>query len=146
MACQSAQAEAKAVILLLTDAAQARAVMAKAWPKVTEALSAGKRLQLVITRQKRSSEANARMWAMLGEVAAQVEWHGMRLSKEDWKAMFTASLKKQRAVPGIDGGFVVLGSSTSDMTREEISDLMALIEAFGAQHGVRFAAQQREMA
>lgn len=134
------------MILLLTDAAQARAVMAKAWPKVTEALAAGKRLQLVITRQKRSSEANARMWAMLGEVAAQVEWHGMRLSKEDWKAMFTASLKKQRAVPGIDGGFVVLGSSTSDMTGEEISDLMALIEAFGAQHGVRFAAQQREMA
>lgn len=129
------------MILLLTDAAQARVVMTKAWPKVTEALAAGKRLQLVITRQKRSSEANARMWAMLGEVAAQVDWHGMRLSKEDWKAMFTASLKKQRAVPGIDGGFVVLGSSTSDMTSEEISELMALIEAFGAQHGVRFAAQ-----
>ena len=52
--------------------------------------------------------------------------------------MFTAALRKQRAVPGIDGGFVVLGNSTSKMTVAEMSELIELIGAFGAQHGVVF--------
>jgi hypothetical protein len=45
-------------------------------------------------------------------------------------------------VPGIDGGFVVLGKSTSKMTKGEMSELQTLIEAFGAQQGVRFTAQE----
>jgi len=51
----------------------------------------------------------------------------------------TASLNKQRAVPGIDGGFVVLGTKTSRMTKPEMADLIELMYAFGAERGVRFA-------
>ena len=101
---------------------------------------AGHRLRLSVTKETRSSAQNARMWAMLQDVADQVEWHGRRLSKEDWKHIFSASLKKQDAVPGIDGGFVVLGQSTSKMTVGEMGDLMTLMEAFGAEHGVQFSA------
>lgn len=101
---------------------------------------AGHRLRLSVTKETRSSAQNARMWAMLQDVADQVEWHGRRLSKEDWKHVFSASLKKQDAVPGIDGGFVVLGQSTSKMTVAEMGDLMTLMEAFGAEHGVKFSA------
>jgi hypothetical protein len=42
-------------------------------------------------------------------------------------------------VPGIDGGFVVLGSSTSRMDKSEMSELLELIGAFGAQQGVEFS-------
>jgi len=87
---------------------------------------------------RRSIEQNARLWAMLTDVARQVEWHGQRLSKEDWKEMFTAALKRQRVVPGLEGGFVVLGASTSQMTVGELSELMELIAAFGVEHGVEF--------
>ena len=41
----------------------------------------------------------------------------------------------------IDGGFVVLGLSTSKMTVAEMSELQTLMEAFGAQQGVKFSAQ-----
>jgi len=41
-------------------------------------------------------------------------------------------------VPGIDGGFVVLGLSTSKMSKEEMSELLELALAFGAQKGVVF--------
>lgn len=78
------------------------------------------------------------MWAMLTDVALQVDWHGQRLSKEEWKDVFTAALKRQRVVPGLDGGFVVLGSSTRRMTVGEMSELMELIAAFGAEHDVQF--------
>ncbi len=50
----------------------------------------------------------------------------------------TAGLKKQKAVPGIDGGFVVVGGSTSKMTKSEFSDLLELIYSFGAERGVEW--------
>lgn len=87
----------------------------------------------------RSLEQNAALWAMLTDVSRQVDWHGQKLTPEDWKHVFSASLKQQRAVPGLDGGFVVLGQSTSKMTVREMSDLMEIITAFGAERGVRFS-------
>lgn len=79
------------------------------------------------------------MWAMLGEIADQVEWHGQKLIDTEWKDVFTAALKRQKVVPGLDGGFVVLGTSTRKMTKQEMGELMTLMEAFGAERGVTFA-------
>lgn len=90
----------------------------------------------------RSLEQNARLWAMLTDLSEQVTWHGLKLSPEDWKHVMTAGLKSQRAVPGIDGGFVVLGQSTSKMGKAEMTELQELIAAFGAEHGVRFGADE----
>ncbi|MCP1121585.1 recombination protein NinB [Robbsia andropogonis] len=90
--------------------------------------------------RKRSSDQNALMWALLTEVSEQVEWHGRKLSPESWKCVFSAALKKQDVVPGLNGDFVVLGQSTSRMTVRELSELVELIQAFGAEQGVRFTA------
>jgi hypothetical protein len=87
----------------------------------------------------RSTEQNAKLWAALTDLAEQVNWHGQRLTKEEWKDVMTAGLKRQKVVPGIDGGFVVLGSQTSRMSKGELSDLLELIAAFGAQHEVTFS-------
>lgn len=96
---------------------------------------------------KRSLDQNALLWSLLAEVAAQVEWYGQKLSSEDWKDMFTASLRKARVSPGIDpGSFVVLGLHTSDLTKEEFSNLIELIYAFGAQHGVVFSREEEKAA
>jgi hypothetical protein len=98
---------------------------------------AGTRMELKAAR--RSIEQNSLLWQRLTEIAHQVEWYGLKLSAEDWKDVFSASLRKARVVPGIDAGsFVPLGMRTSDMTRQEMSDLLELIAAFGAQKGVRF--------
>ena len=108
------------------------------WPNLKARLMAGTRMVLELREEKRSDPQNRKMWSMLAEVASQVEWHGQRLSGEDWKHIFTASLKKQRAVPGLDGGFVVLGQKTSTMTKAEMSELIELMHAFGAERGVTF--------
>jgi hypothetical protein len=61
--------------------------------------------------------------------------------------MFTASLRKARVVPGLDAGsFVPLGMRTSDMTKDEMSDLLELISAFAAERGVVFSDDERELA
>jgi len=99
---------------------------------------AGTRLEFKAS--KRSLPQNARMWAMLTDVATQVKWHGISLTPDDWKLVFLDGLKREsRFVPNIDGnGFVNLGRSSSDLSKEEMTDLIELIFAFGAQHGVTF--------
>lgn len=92
-----------------------------------------------IKEPTRSSEQNSRLWASLTDISKQVEWYGKKLTPEDWKHIFSSSLKKLEVVPNLDGtGFVALGLSTSKMTKRELSDLLELIYAFGAERGVVF--------
>ena len=119
-----------------------RAMTAQLWPQLKSALMAGHRMVLEVKPQTRSLEQNARMWAMLTDISEQVDWYGRKLSSEEWKHVFSASLKKQDVVPGLDGGFVVLGMSTSKMTKGEMSDLQTLMEAFGVQQGVIFKKEE----
>lgn len=89
---------------------------------------------------KRSIPQNDRMWAMLTDVAEQVKHHGLKLSPDDWKLLFLDALKREvRMVPNLDGnGFVSLGRSSSDLSKDEMSDLFEVIAAYGAQRGVVF--------
>ena len=86
----------------------------------------------------RTDPQNRRMWAMLRDISRQVEWYGQMLKDEDWKHIFSASVQQQRAVPGLDGGFVVLGVSTSKQSKKWFNDMFAVMEAFAAEKGVKF--------
>lgn len=97
---------------------------------------------VTIAEPTRSLQQNARMWAQLTDVAEQVDWYGNRLTAEEWKDVFSAALKKQRAVPGLDGGFVILGQRTSKMTKREMSDLIELMNAFCAERNVTLTANE----
>jgi hypothetical protein len=88
---------------------------------------------------KRSLPQNDLMWALLTSLADQLPWHGVRLSPDDYKDLLTAGLRGSRVVPGIDGGFVVLGQRTRDMGKDEMGELIEMIYAFGAQRGVQFS-------
>ena len=135
---------AERITLALWEPVSAYQSLKKAWEYIKPMLIAGRRLVLEVRPEKRSDAQNRRLWAMLADISAQVDWHGQKLASEDWKHVFTASLKQQRAVPGLDGGFVVLGQSTSKMTKAEMAELQELMEAFGAQQGVRFTAPESE--
>jgi len=89
---------------------------------------------------KRSLPQNDRMWAMLTDVAQQLPWHGVKLRPDDWKLIFLNGLKRElRMVPNLDGtGFVDIAKSSSDLSKEEMTDLIELMFAFGAEHGVTF--------
>src|SRR5262245_34075243 len=63
---------------------------------------------LIVSEPRRTLDQNAKLWPMLGDIAEQVMWHGQYLKDFDWKDVFTAALKRYRAVPGIDGGIVLL--------------------------------------
>ena len=91
--------------------------------------------------ERRSVEQNKMLWALLTDLATQVEWpvdgRMQKLDPNDWKHIMTAGLKKeQRVAQGIDGGFVILGQYTHRFDKREMADLIELVIAFGTQRGV----------
>ena len=92
----------------------------------------------------RSLDQNAKLWSMLTDISQQLLWpvdgETQHLSKEDWKVIMTAGLKReQRIAKGAWGGFVMLGTPTSKMKKSEMSELLEIIACFGVEHGVVFS-------
>lgn len=107
-------------------------------------LQRGEEAALIVSEPRRTLDQNAKLWPMLGDVSRQVQWHGQYLKDFEWKDVFTAALKRYRAVPGIDGGIVLLGMRTSRMTKAELSELIECIYSFGAEHDVVWSEPARK--
>jgi len=84
----------------------------------------------------RNNLQNSLLWPWLTAISQGVVWYGQLLTNEEWKDVLTASLKRERVVPGINGGFVVLGQHTSKMSKKDFSELLELTIAFATQHGI----------
>lgn len=127
------------------DPENAHARMAYAWKLAGEILKLGKRVKVTVSeyRPTRSLVQNDLMWKMLSDISAQLQWPVdgklSYLPEEDWKDVLSSGLKKeQRIAQGIAGGFVMLGQRTSKMKVSDMSDLIDLMGAFGAEHGVEW--------
>ncbi|MGN6312877.1 MAG: recombination protein NinB [Rhodanobacteraceae bacterium] len=121
----------------------ARDRMKAAWQFACRFLELGAAAKVVVSecKPKRTLDQNAKMWAMLTDIADQVKWFVdgklEYLEPEEWKDILTAGLKKhQRVAAGIEGGFVILGEHTSSMTIGQMSELIELAIAFGTERGV----------
>lgn len=139
----------KGVALMVTYVLRpnnARVVMSRAWSDASKMLDDGMAVKVTVgeLKSKRTLDQNRKMWAMLRDVAGQVEWQVdgkmQHMQDYEWKDVFSAGLSKhQRVALGIEGGFVMMGSSTSRMTIREMGDMIELMFAFGAEHGVTWS-------
>lgn len=87
---------------------------------------------------KRTLGQNSLLWILLTFVAESVEWHGVSLPADDWKTLFMAKLKRLRIVPNLDAdGFVALGASTSELSKEEFGELIEAVYEFCATAGLQ---------
>jgi hypothetical protein len=100
-----------------------------------------------IRESKRSTEQNAKLWAMLSDVA-RAKPEGRNLPTEVWKALFmSAAGHKVRFEPGLDGeGVVPMMFRSSRLTKAEMSELIEVIYEYGARHGVEWSDEQRAAA
>jgi len=99
---------------------------------------------LNIREATRSDDQNAKMWAMLSDVA-RARPQGRVLPTEIWKALFMAACgQTPRFEPSLDGqGVVPTGYKSSRLTKVEFSDLIECIAAFGAEHGVVWSDERK---
>jgi hypothetical protein len=77
---------------------------------------------------------------MLTDVAEQATHAGRKYTVDEWKALFMHSCgKEMEFVPSLSGtGFLPLGYRSSDLSKDEMTVLMDLMAAWGAEHGVLF--------
>lgn len=89
---------------------------------------------------RRTIPQNDKLWSMLGEIAA-AKPQSRTLTPEQWKCVFMDALgQKSTWVPSLDGeGVVNTGYRSSRMSKAEMSDLIELMNAYGAEHGVEFS-------
>lgn len=132
---------ARQIITLANERLLDRAIflLREAWTK-----RPGSRVE--IKGPKRSTDQNAAMWAMLGDLADQLRWGGQQMTAEDFKLVMLDALRRERRdemriVPSFDRtGFVNISpTSSSDLTHEEMRDLLTITRAFGDQHGVEWS-------
>lgn len=103
--------------------------------------------ELEVRAPRRTLDQNALLWARLSDISKQVDWvvdgELAKIAPEDWKAIFTAALEgENRMAKGLNGGTVMLGVSTSRMSKKAMTDLQDLIGAFAAGKGVRFTTNE----
>ncbi len=121
---------------------QAHKALLEAWNWVKPMVIAGHRLTVVIKPETRSLAQNNLMWSCLTDLSTQLQWCGKKMTPEGWKDFITAHIDGQDIVPNMDGtGFVTIGrgKSTSQMTIKEMTEVIELCHAFGADKNVKWS-------
>lgn len=116
----------RAVLVLASQAIRDKAI---AWVR-----SAPDKARVEFKDPRRTVDQNDKMWPMLTDIAMQHLWHGIRMGTNDWKLVFLDALVREtRIVPNLaDNGFVNLNQSSSDLSVGEMSAMIELMYAWGA--------------
>ena len=114
------------------------------WPKVLKALQT-KQLTLEIKNATKSRHQEEKYHAMIGEIAKQAQHLGAKWDAESWKRLLVDQfckdngLKTGAVIPNLAGdGIVQLGMQTRNFTKEQASEFVEWLHAWGAEHGVTF--------
>jgi hypothetical protein len=128
----------------LTGESQAKTLMTGLWPKVLKALQT-KQLTLEIKDATKSRDQEEKYHAMIGEIAKQAQHLGAKWDSESWKRLLVDQfckdngLKTGAVIPNLAGdGIVQLGMQTRNFTKEQASEFVEWLHAWGAEHGVTF--------
>jgi hypothetical protein len=128
----------------LTSESQAKALITGLWPKVLKALQT-KQLTLEIKDATKSRDQEEKYHAMIGEIAKQAQHLGAKWDSESWKRLLVDQfckdngLKTGAVIPNLAGdGIVQLGMQTRNFTKEQASEFVEWLHAWGVEHGVTF--------
>lgn len=89
---------------------------------------------------KRTLPQNDRMWAMLTDVATQKQHANRKYTPDQWKVLFMHACGREvQFVPSLDNStFIPWGQSSSDLSKQEMTDLIEFIFKWGSENGVVF--------
>lgn len=124
---------------------QATSLMQTIWPKVKEAIKSGKHLSLEIKAVNKSREQEEKYHAMIGDIAKQASHLGSKWDSESWKRFLLWQFAKDtntnqgQIVPSLDGtGIVQLGLQSRSFTKEQASEFVEWLHAWGSENGITF--------
>jgi len=96
-----------------------------------------------IAAPRRTSDQNSRFWALLSDVSRSKPG-GRAMTPERWKAVFMQSFGHQVQFENdLDGRPFPVGHSSSRLSKQDMSDLMEFISAWGSENGVVWTEPQQ---
>lgn len=104
----------------------------------------GRVLRVTVGEPKRTLAENAKLHAMLSEIAEQVEWAGKKRDVEVWKRLVVSAWCRARGepveiLPALDGhGIDIVPVRTSKLSKKDCAELIEFVYALGAEHDVQF--------
>lgn len=104
---------------------------------------------VTIAEPSRNLEQNAKLHAVLSDIAKQVDYHGKRRSVEFWKGVFVsgwqiATGEKPEIVPGLEGEFINIRESTTTLSIRRMASLIEYISAWCAMSEVKLNDQIKD--
>ncbi|MFP5078260.1 recombination protein NinB [Rhizobium sp. YIM 134829] len=89
---------------------------------------------------KRTLPQNDLLWALLTEVSQQLEHGGRRYDPSQWKAIFLHAFGREVSfLPSLNGKtFLPIELSSSDLSKDEMTDLIEFIIKEASERGVTF--------
>jgi len=98
------------------------------------------KMMVVEEGERRSSEQNAKMWAMLTEFSQQLEHGGRYYDPEHWKAILLHAWGQEiEFLPALDGKtFIPYGNQSSKMLKRDMISFLDFIGIEGNRRGVVF--------
>lgn len=94
---------------------------------------------MTIAPAKRSTDQNARFWAMLSDIS-RAKPDGRMHTPETWKALFLHAMgHASRFEMGLNGEPFPVGFRSSQLSKAQMSDLMEFMSAWAAAKGVIFS-------
>lgn len=90
-------------------------------------------------RIRRSSDANARYWALLHEIAAKLRPHGQSFSVDQYHAYYKTRFLGADDVALPNGEVLTIPRSSAELDASEFSDYLDRVEADAAERGVFMA-------
>ena len=99
-----------------------------------------------VREPKRTTDQNARLWAMLSDVSVSKPM-GRRHTPEEWKCIFMAACGWEVLfLEGLDGRPFPQGFRSSQLTKSQMTTLQDFIEAWGSENGVKWTDEQKDAA
>ena len=120
-----------------------RDVMYLAWETAGKLLEAQESIKIEVREKNRTDEQNAKLHAMLSDIAQQATWQGDKLDIDGWKNLFVsghtiATKAPYKLVMGLEGELVNVRERTSKMGVRRLASLIEYISAWAADNGVVF--------
>jgi hypothetical protein len=98
--------------------------------------------RVTVEPQRRNLDQNALLWVLLTAFAEQLEWpvngRMVKLEPPEWKDVLSSAFRQEtaRLAMGLNGGMVMLGARTSQMSKREFGEFIEFVQAVAAERGV----------
>ena len=126
----------------LDNEAQALALMRSLWPKIKDALNAGRQLTLEVNPASKSRPQEEKYHAIIGDIAKQAQHMGATWDAETWKRLLVDKYCREiglnsQIMANLDNNSIIqLGIQTRKFTKEQASEFVEFLQAWSAENGV----------